>query len=72
MFPVDTCHSCNQGITRFFQVTYWPKAFTVVMYSYNLDAYWARRSSNTQMQILYDIKDLDENSTSESSTGSTR
>ena len=72
MFPVDTCYSCNQGIPTFFQVTYWPKALSVVMYSYNLDAYWARRSSNTQMQILYDIKDLDENSTSESSTGSTR
>ena len=72
MFPVDTCYSCNQGIPTFFQVTYWPKAFSVVMYSYNLDAYWARRSSNTQMQILYDIKALDEKSTSESSIGSTR
>ena len=56
----------------FASIRYWPKAFSVVMYSYNLDAYWARRSSNTQMQILYDIKDLDENSTSESSIGSTR
>ena len=42
------------------------------MFSNNLDAYWARRSSIQQIQILYDIKDLDEKSTSESSIGSTR
>ena len=57
---------------EFFQVTYRPKTFSFIMFNSDLDCYWARRSSNNQIQILYEIKDLDENWTSGSSTDSNR
>ena len=71
-FSVDDCYSCDQGIPRFFQVTYWRKIFSFIMFNSNLDCYWARRSSNNQMQILYEIKNLDETSTTGSSIDSNR
>ena len=71
-FSVDDCYSCDQGIPRFFQVTYWRKIFSFIMFNSNLDCYWARRSSNNQIQILYEIKNLDETSTTGSSIDSNR